>query len=49
MITMPENDEKNSQYSKKLIDAASEAKRISRDPDVPGYASMEDLRKALEE
>ena len=37
------------QYSAKLIDAANEAKRISRDPDVPGYTSMEDLKKALEE
>lgn len=37
------------QYSRKLLDAAAEAKRISRDPDVPGYTSMDDLRKALEE
>lgn len=37
------------QYSKKLLDAAAEAKRISRDPDVPGYTSMDDLRKALGE
>lgn len=36
------------QYSQKVIDAASEAKRISRDPDVPGYTSMADLKKALE-
>jgi DNA-damage-inducible protein J len=36
------------QYSKELLSAADEAKRISRDPDVPGYTSMEDLKKALE-
>ena len=36
------------QYSKELLSAADEAKRISNDPDVPGYTSMEDLKKALE-
>lgn len=36
------------QYSKELLSAADEAKRISCDPDVPGYTSMEDLKKALE-
>lgn len=36
------------QYSQELLDAAAEAKRISRDPDVPGYSSMDDLKKALE-
>lgn len=36
------------QYSKELLSAADEAKRISRDPDVPGYTSMEDLKKALD-
>lgn len=36
------------QYSQNVIDAASEAKRISRDPDVPGYTSIDDLKKALE-
>ena len=36
------------QYSKELIGAADEAKRISRDSDVPGYTSMEALKKALE-
>lgn len=36
------------QYSKELIGAADEAKRISRDHDVPGYTSMEALKKALE-
>lgn len=37
------------QYSQKVLDAFSEAKRISRDPDVPGYTSMDDLKKALDE
>lgn len=37
------------QYSKELLDAASEARRISRNPDIAGYTSMEDLKKALEE
>ena len=36
------------QYSKELISAADETKRISRDHDVPGYTSMEALKKALE-
>lgn len=36
------------QYSQKVFDAANEARRISRDPDVPGYDSMADLKKALE-
>lgn len=37
------------QYFQKVMDAMSEARRISRDPEVPGYANMDDLRKALEE
>ena len=37
------------QYSKETLDAMAEAKRISRDPDVPGYTNMDDLKKALEE
>lgn len=36
------------QYSEELLEAADEAKRISRDPDVPGYSNMKDLKKALE-
>lgn len=36
-------------YNKEVLDAMAEAKRISRDPDVSGYDSMEDLKKALEE
>lgn len=36
------------QYSQKVLDAANEARRISRDPDVPGYNNMSDLKKALE-
>ena len=37
------------QYSAQTLDAMAEAKRISRDPDVPGYNSMEALKAALEE
>lgn len=36
-------------YSQETLDAMEEAKRISRDPNVPSYSSMDDLRKALEE
>jgi len=36
-------------YSRTVLDAMDEAKRISHDPDVPGYTSMTDLKKALEE
>lgn len=36
-------------YSQKTLDAMAEAKKISRDPDVPGYTSMEALKRALEE
>ncbi len=35
-------------YSKELIEAMTEAERISRDPNVPGYTNMADIRKALE-
>ena len=36
------------QYSKQTLDAMAEARRISRDPDVKGYTSMEELKAALE-
>lgn len=36
-------------YSQRTLDAMDEARRISRDPDVMGYTSMDELRKALEE
>jgi len=35
-------------YNQKVLDAITEAKKISRDPDVPGYDSMEDLKAALD-
>jgi len=35
-------------YSQRTLDAMDEARRISRDPDVRGYTSMDELRKALE-
>ena len=41
-VKMPE-------YSQKTVDAMDEARRISSDPNVKGYTSMDDLRKALEE
>ena len=34
-------------YSEKALAAIEEARRISRDPDVPGYTSMEELKAAL--
>ena len=36
-------------YSQKTLDAMAEARRISRDPDVKGYSSMEDLKAALDD
>ncbi len=37
------------QYSRQTLDAMAEARHISRDPDVKGYSSMEELKKALDE
>lgn len=34
---------------KKMDDAMAEAKRISSDPNIPGYTNMKDLKKALDE
>ena len=36
-------------YSQRILDAMNEARRISRDPDVKGDTSMDELQKALEE
>ena len=36
------------QYSDKTLSAMAEAKRISRDPDVKGYTSMDELKAALD-
>ena len=36
-------------YNQATLDAREEARRISRDPSVKGYTSMEELKKALEE
>lgn len=36
-------------YCQNTLDAMEEARRISRDPDVKGYHSMEELKKALDE
>lgn len=36
-------------YNQTTLDAMEEARRISRDPNVKGYTSMEEFKKALEE
>ncbi len=36
-------------FSAETIEAMEEARRISRDPNVKGYATVEELKKALEE
>ncbi|MBQ7566401.1 MAG: type II toxin-antitoxin system RelB/DinJ family antitoxin [Oscillospiraceae bacterium] len=36
------------QYAQKTLEAMAEAKRISADPDVPGCATMEELKAALD-
>ena len=38
---------KQPQYNAETLAAMEEARRISRDPNVPSYSSMEDLKKAL--
>lgn len=35
-------------YSTKVLDAMNEARRISKNPNVVGYTTMEDLKEALE-
>lgn len=37
------------QYSDKTLNAMSEARRISRDPDAKGYNTMDELKAALED
>jgi DNA-damage-inducible protein J len=37
------------QYSSQTLGAMAEARRISRDPDVKGYNTMEELKAALDE
>lgn len=36
-------------YSQAMIDAMDEAQRISKDPSVPSYTNIADLKRALEE
>ncbi len=36
-------------YKQSTLVAMEEARKISRDPDVPSYDNMDDLKKALEE
>ena len=35
-------------YSEQTLNAMAEARRISRDPDIKGYTSMEELKAALD-
>ena len=35
-------------YSQQTLNAMAEARKISRDPDVPGYTNMAELKEALE-
>ena len=35
-------------FSQSTLDAMAEAKRISHDPTVPSYDSMDELKKALD-
>ena len=35
-------------YNQQVLDAMAEAKSISRDPDIRGYDSMEELKAALD-
>ena len=35
-------------YNQSVLDAMAEARIISRDPNIPGYSSMKDLKTALE-
>lgn len=36
-------------YGKQTLEAMEEARHISRDPDVKGYTSMEELKRALDD
>ena len=36
-------------FNQHTIEALDEARRISRNPDIKGYSSMDELKKALEE
>lgn len=36
-------------YNQTTLDAMEEARRISRNPDIKGYTSMAELKKALED
>lgn len=36
-------------YSESTLAAMEEARRISRDPNVPSYDNLEDLKKALKD
>ena len=36
------------QYNQSVLDAMAEARKISRDPSVPGYTNLDELKAALE-
>ena len=36
-------------YNEKTLNAMAEARRISRDPDVKGYSTMDELKAALDD
>ena len=36
-------------YKQNILAAMEEARRISRDPNIPSYDNMDDLKRALEE
>jgi DNA-damage-inducible protein J len=36
-------------YSQRVLDAMAEARAIAHDPEVPGYASVDELKKALDQ
>lgn len=37
------------QYSDRTLTAMTEARQISRNPDVPGYSTMDELKAALDD
>ncbi len=36
-------------YNQSTLEAMADARRISRNPDIKGYSSMEELKKALDD
>ena len=44
----PDKFSATNRYSQRTLAAMEEARRLSRTPDIKGYVSMEELKKALE-